>query len=137
MGKQSDRLELLLKGYRPPSCVEWDGALDADGYGIMSRWEFGKKRMLRVHRYVVERKLGRRLNDGEDASHLCHNRRCFNPDHLIAESHAENMARIGTQPFDGLDVELVAGGLRDLDERSDLGVAAPLEGVHPHHDELA
>ena len=31
--------------------------------------------------------------DGMDSSHLCHNRLCWRPEHLHAESHCENMGR--------------------------------------------
>jgi len=31
--------------------------------------------------------------EGIDASHLCHNRVCWRPEHLTAEDHAANMAR--------------------------------------------
>ena len=30
-----------------------------------------------------------------DVSHLCHERRCFNPQHLCLESHSYNLARNG------------------------------------------
>lgn len=46
-----------------------------------------------LHRAVLERRLGRRLRDGYDTSHLCHNKPCCNPDHLVEETRSENMAR--------------------------------------------
>mmetsp|Transcript_28934 Transcript_28934/g.94203 ORF Transcript_28934/g.94203 Transcript_28934/m.94203 type:complete len:163 (+) Transcript_28934:420-908(+) len=37
--------------------------------------------------------------DGETASHLCHNKRCIRPEHLIVESIADNAARNGCVAF--------------------------------------
>ena len=49
-------------------------------------------RML-VHQISYLAATGERLPAGFDVSHLCGNACCCNPDHLVAESHADNMSR--------------------------------------------
>lgn len=46
-----------------------------------------------VHRLALVSKLGRHIKPGMAASHLCHNKRCVNQNHLVEETHGENMAR--------------------------------------------
>lgn len=46
----------------------------------------------RLHRLVLEKKLGRSLGRQEEACHSCHRRNCINDRHLYAGSHADNMA---------------------------------------------
>jgi hypothetical protein len=42
--------------------------------------------------WVAHRELP--INNQIDISHLCHNRKCFNPQHLVRETHAKNWDRI-------------------------------------------
>lgn len=58
-------------------------------------------KMLRVHRMVLERKLGRPIAPGLLARHMCEHRyppgdtsyrRCINPDHLEEGTKRENAA---------------------------------------------
>lgn len=48
-----------------------------------------------------------------DASHLCHNRSCWRPDHLHAESHADNMARSSGHGCGGMLVDLTERRFKD------------------------
>lgn len=52
---------------------------------------------LLVHQLSFFARFGERPLKGEDVSHLCHNERCANPDHLCIEPHVANMSRHGCQ----------------------------------------
>lgn len=43
-----------------------------------------------MHRYSLEQKLGRPINEGMYACHLCNNTKCVNPDHLYEGSPLDN-----------------------------------------------
>ena len=43
-----------------------------------------------LHREVLKIKLGRDIRDGMQTSHLCHNRPCCNPDHIVEATVSEN-----------------------------------------------
>ena len=79
------------------ACKKWTGSLTQNGkYGVISykdpvdlKW---KKR--HSHRFAImirDRNLNIPLN--MDCSHLCHNSRCINTDHLSIEPHAINNNR--------------------------------------------
>ena len=73
-------------------CWEWKLQTNDQGYG--SVWFYGKH--YRVHRLVLIRKIGRRLEKHEMACHTCHNRKCANPNHLYvgnATTNAEDAVR--------------------------------------------
>lgn len=46
---------------------------------------------VRIHRAVLEDKIGRPLQRPEMALHTCHRRNCINPDHLYVGDHNQNM----------------------------------------------
>jgi hypothetical protein len=71
------------------SCWVWTGRLDKDGYPVVQH----NGRQHGGHRLVALLVSG---SDGKgmDASHLCNNRSCMNPTHIVLESHSENMSRI-------------------------------------------
>lgn len=75
-------------------CRIWTGPCDVYGYGIYRTTVDGKRLKLLVHRLMyfahnspVE--LDRKMH----VSHVCHNKKCINPDHLAYESAAENNSR--------------------------------------------
>jgi hypothetical protein len=71
-------------------CWEWRGAVDPDGYAVISAMFDGV-------RYRKGHRLSYALHRGEHPGerlvcHTCDNPRCTNPDHLFLGSNAENMA---------------------------------------------
>ncbi|HPT36431.1 MAG TPA: HNH endonuclease signature motif containing protein [Bacillota bacterium] len=70
-------------------CWEWCGPIDKDGYGRIC---LSKKVSGRAAHRVAFVAFVRDLEDNETVDHRCLNRRCINPDHLIAMSQSENVA---------------------------------------------
>lgn len=73
---------------QPEGCWEWDGAHTTAGYSTASL----NRRPIYLHRFAYERMVGP-IPEGLELDHLCRNRGCFNPAHLEAVTHAENMRR--------------------------------------------
>jgi hypothetical protein len=73
----------------PEECWPWQGALTKDGYG--GAWVgTNPSRSVKAHRVAYEIVHGKAP---VEVSHLCHNRLCCNPRHLLDEPHSENMRR--------------------------------------------
>lgn len=70
-------------------CWEFTGHKGPQGYGRC----VVNYVMVRPHVVALMSKLERPVAEGMEASHLCHNSKCVNPDHLVEETHVENMAR--------------------------------------------
>ena len=84
------RLQQVIDASRLPKgegCVEWPGAIQDVGYGIVS-WQ---GRSYPAHRLVLELKLGRPLADGMESLHSCNNRACIAWWHLSEDTHKRNM----------------------------------------------
>jgi hypothetical protein len=73
-------------------CLIFTGAKAGAGYGqVLARAIYPKP--LRAHRVVYAAHHGG-IPAGCDVSHLCDRKDCLNVEHLVAEAHAANMARI-------------------------------------------
>ena len=73
----ADRLERNSKA-APNGCRLWLGALTPNGYGII--WD--DSRAKNVHRVAYVLKYGP-VPKGLELHHICKNRNCINPRHLI------------------------------------------------------
>lgn len=71
-----------------PSCWDWLGAANSDGYPVL--WD--GKRLTYAHRIAYEMVIGP-VPEGFDVDHTCFNRRCVNPAHLEAVTHLVNVRR--------------------------------------------
>lgn len=82
-----DRLRLVLVGTNEEGC--WLGS-GTQGTGY-TRISFKNKQLL-AHVVAYEEYVGP-IPEGKELDHLCRHRECFNPDHLEAVSHHENVIR--------------------------------------------
>lgn len=72
-------------------CWTWTGSRNKDGYGLIqtgSRTD-GSRRLRSTHRVSYEEFVGE-IPDGLEIDHTCHQRACWNPDHLRVVTHAVN-----------------------------------------------
>lgn len=69
---------------QPTPCVLWQGRLDSHGYGM-----YGNKKM---HRWVLEQVLNRKLGPRNVVLHACDNPLCYRFDHLSIGTIQDNNA---------------------------------------------
>lgn len=86
------------------ACIVWEGYVDKYGYGVQYvNWPTEGRKREGAHRlaYMIRHKISRNdmpsvdnNNNRIECSHLCQNKLCVNPDHIILETHAQNQDRI-------------------------------------------
>lgn len=88
--KDRDRLWSKIAQASPDQCWLWTGARQSSGHGIIKL--FGKKgSAYRAHRMVYILTHGD-IDTSVVVRHTCDTPACCNPAHLIAGSHADNVA---------------------------------------------
>lgn len=88
LAKLPERIAKKIQVGGAAECWPWTGCFGWNGYGLSGL--HGRK--VRVHRLVLEAKLGRKLKSTEESRHKCHYKPCCNPDHLEEGSHQDNVA---------------------------------------------
>lgn len=88
-----------MLAFDPEICWNWTGA-KSRGYGACYLEKKNRKSVvIRVHRYLYEYLLDKKLNRHELCCHKCNNRSCFNPHHIYIGSdfdNAQDRKRAGT-----------------------------------------
>jgi len=69
-------------------CIVWQGALDRDGYGLVSVNDHTR----RAHRVAYDREVGP-IPPRLTIDHLCRNRACVNVEHMEPVTVRENVLR--------------------------------------------
>lgn len=92
-GRPRTRVERRLEDYPPPTpqptpCRLWQGAVDRDGYGILTANNLANARV-RAHRWVWISVNGP-IEPGLVVRHRCDNRVCFRLSHLELGTVADN-----------------------------------------------
>jgi HNH endonuclease len=81
-------VEFLDRIEKTPSCWNWLGTIDRDGYGRF----MANGKLWTAHRFSFLAFRGK-VDEGLTIDHLCRNRRCVNPGHLEPVSVRENTLR--------------------------------------------
>lgn len=79
-------------------CWEWKGGKHDSGYALLHV----RPRMIKVHRFMLEQKLGRELTAW--ALHRCDNPPCIRPEHLFEgdalDNNRDRVAKGRTRPWE-------------------------------------
>lgn len=87
-------LRVLTPSRYRPHCILWKSYTARD-YPVVRYQKDYKVVQRGAHQVVAFATHGvRKLEEGEEVSHLCGNELCIRPDHITLESHKINMERI-------------------------------------------
>lgn len=67
------------------NCWNWQKSVTSEGYGQLTE----NRKYWTTHRYVYTKIYGN-IPDGMVIRHLCHNKRCCNPEHLAMGTQRDN-----------------------------------------------
>lgn len=82
-----EHLKAYTRVREDTGCLEWTGAVDKDGYGKICT----NKRTMRPHRLAYNITHGIELRPDQQLNHKCHNRLCWNPEHVYVGTQKQNM----------------------------------------------
>src|SRR5690606_9901658 len=89
--------KIMINRGDPGACWMWTGATERDGYGLIWDGTYtppGSTRLALGPRAIIEL-YHRPIPDGKQLDHICHVRRCANPEHLrpvTSKQNNENLA---------------------------------------------
>lgn len=79
------------------ACWLWPGSVNPQtGYGQLSEWADGRRVLWTAHRVSFRAFVGE-IPGGKEICHSCDTRACFNPKHLFAGTHQDNMQDMVTK----------------------------------------
>lgn len=94
---EADKARFWSKVDKGSDCWGWIGALNADGYGYFRCGTGASRRMVKAHRVAYSLTRGQ-VEAGKHLHHMCDNRGCCNPTHLLAltaQEHIEVSSNMG------------------------------------------
>lgn len=84
----SDFCRFMSKVHQTPLCWIWQGSHDSNGYGIF--WSSLERRKICAHTASVLLVKREMIPEGLEVRHLCHNKACVRPEHLVVGTRSEN-----------------------------------------------
>lgn len=85
-------LHEFMQGFSEPDglCLKWTGQRDGRGYGRMKRRQGDTAVVVPAHRIAYAMHIGPLIEDAV-VLHLCDNKLCVNPNHLVMGTQKANM----------------------------------------------
>lgn len=110
---------------QPTPCRIWQGAIDKDGYGVLSIRETTRpysRRKVYAHRWVYEAVHGP-LPKGTVVRHKCDNRPCFRISHLEAGTVGDNNRDAVERGHMGASFKLTPSQMREMFDLAEQGTS--------------
>lgn len=127
VGRPKVRVTRRLEDFPPPNpqptpCRLWQGAIDQDGYGILSNHQ--DRVRWRAHRWIWVQKFGP-IPDGLVVRHKCDNRLCYRTSHLELGTVADNVDDARQRGHLGPARKLPPSAVREIWRRHEAGESYP------------